>query len=401
MATRLRRAARSRRPGLAARSISNPRPVRLQSNGCSGRALELLGERQPLALVGGADPLAVELGRALGQRFEEKAADGLTILDHEGHVVGAHFEDRARAAAAGLVMAEAGVEEPRIVGAELADERIVGHHLGGMVGRYAHRFLRRQDVEVVGVQDHPAAGEPRNRLPEVLGLVTADHVDVDHAGMALRLPAHQAFAVAGKVDRERQPTREPLAPDLAFDQPTLVVEPLERTAGIAGVAALEAELVQPAAGANHDAEGAGRDLGIERPAVAAPDPVELVRFVGDEASEDIEPPGRALGVGVGRDVPRQREALHQRHDVDAAPLQHGAGHEVDLVHAEPRDLGTHALAARQEARAHPVRRRPEPEVQARRLDLRRPDGRVRSDPAALDQRGDRGARQDSGLRRHL
>ena len=78
------------------------------------RLLELLGERETLALIRRADAAPVELCRPLGQRLEEKPADCLAILDHEGHVVGADFEDRTRAAAAGFVMPETRIEEARV-----------------------------------------------------------------------------------------------------------------------------------------------------------------------------------------------------------------------------------------------------------------------------------------------
>ena len=46
--------------------------------------------------------------------------------------------------------------------------------------------------------------------------------------------------------------------------------------------------------------------------------------VGDHAGEHVEPAGRAFRIGGGRDVGRQRQAFEQRHDVDAAGLQHRA-----------------------------------------------------------------------------
>ena len=215
---------------------------------------------------------------------------------------------------------------------------------------------------------------PRDRLPEIGGLVAADLVEVDQVGVALRLPADEAAAVAREIDGERQAAGEAAARDLALDQAALGVQALERALRIAGIAPLEADLVEPAAGADHDAEGARRDLGIERTPVAGLHPVELVRLVGDEPGEDVEPPGGALWVGVRRDVGRERERLHQGDDVDAAALQHGAWAEVDLVHAEARDLRAHALAPRQEARAHAIGHGPQPEIEARGLDLRAATG---------------------------
>ena len=99
-------------------------------------------------------------------------------------------------------------------------------------------------------------------------------------------------------------------------------------------AAAEADLVQPHARADQHRERARRDLGVERAGVAGLDAVELGAAVGDQPGEEVEPAGRALGVGDRRDVARQRQPLDQRHDVDAALLQHRAGAEVDAVHLE-------------------------------------------------------------------
>ena len=84
------------------------------------------------------------------------------MLDEERHLVRAHFEDRAAAAAAGFGSAEAGIEKPGVMHPELADKGIVGHHLGGMVGRHDHRLARGEDVEIVGVE-HEARRSPGPR----------------------------------------------------------------------------------------------------------------------------------------------------------------------------------------------------------------------------------------------
>ena len=81
----------------------------------------------------------------------------------------------------------------------------------------------------------------------------------------------------------------------------------------------------------------GLNLRIERAVIAGRDLVESARAVGDDAGEDVEPAGRAFRVGRGRDVGGQREAFEQRHDVDAAGLQHRAVGEVDLVQLQLLD----------------------------------------------------------------
>src|ERR1044071_13259 len=56
------------------------------------RLLEMLGHRQPLALIGGADRTAVKLLWPCDQRFVDHPADHLAMLDQERYLVRADFE---------------------------------------------------------------------------------------------------------------------------------------------------------------------------------------------------------------------------------------------------------------------------------------------------------------------
>ena len=119
------------------------------------------------------------------------------------------------------------------------------------------------------------------------------------------------------------------------------------------IAGAEADLRQARAGAHHDRKGARADLEIERTGIAGGDLVELLAAIGHDAGEDVEPAGRALRIGRGRDVRRQRQAFEQRHDVDAAGLQHRAVGEIDLVQLQPVELfGDRVVGPGQEAGAH-------------------------------------------------
>ena len=103
------------------------------------------------------------------------------------------------------------------------------------------------------------------------------------------------------------------------------------------MAAAQAKLRQPRAFAHQHRERLRRDFGIERPVIAGLDAVEAARAIGDDAGEHVEPAGRAFRIGRRRDVGRQREAFDQRHDVDAAGLQHRAVAERDLVQLQVLD----------------------------------------------------------------
>jgi hypothetical protein len=153
-----------------------------------------------------------------------------------------------------------------------------------------------------------------------------------------------------------------------------------------GLAVPEADLVEPLPFADEDRKGARADLGPERAGVACRDAVEFGPAIGDGAGQEVEPAGGGLGVRHRRDAGRQREALHQRHDIDAAFLKHRAGAEVDAVHLEFRDaVGDGAAVSGEEARPDAIGHGPEAQVDRGGLDLRRIDGRVGGDGPRGDQ----------------
>ena len=100
--------------------------------------------------------------------------------------------------------------------AELAERGVDGGHLGGEVGGDLHALARGEDVELVGVEDQPAAARA-DRLPEILGGVGAGAVDVDHAAVLDGAEADDA-ARPGEADMgdeavaQLQRRRRPAAP---------------------------------------------------------------------------------------------------------------------------------------------------------------------------------------------
>ena len=89
---------------------------------------------------------------------------------------------------------------------------------------------------------------------------------------------------------------------VVVDQPLARVQRAQRCGVEQRVAVAEADLRQPRALAHQHRKRARADLGIERPVIARLDAVEAARLVGDHAGEDVEPAGRALGIGGGGDV---------------------------------------------------------------------------------------------------
>ena len=170
----------------------------------------------------------------------------------------------------------------------------------------------------------------------------------------------------------------------------------------AGLALAQPQLVQPRAPMHQDREGARCDLGIERPFIAGGDRLERLPAIGDDAGEDIEPPGRAFRVGEARDAGAQAQPLHQRHDIDAAALQHRAARQIDLVHAELVDLLPHRdTLAGQEAGTHPIGDGAQPEVEAGRLHLVLANRRIGLDIPGFDQVAQHLRRQNAAAAHRL
>src|SRR6267154_977661 len=155
----------------------------------------MLAQLQALRLIVRADALAVH-GVGPRQHFlVYQPADDLAVLEDERHFARAHFQHRARALPAGAGIAEAGIEEARIVHAEFADQRVERHHLRGVVRRNLHGFLRGQNVEFAGIENQAAVGPRGYRLPEFIDRIAAAAVDIDHAGVTLGSVADEAIGV--------------------------------------------------------------------------------------------------------------------------------------------------------------------------------------------------------------
>ena len=135
------------------------------------------------------------------------------------------------------------------------------------------------------------------------------------------------------------------------------------------MAVAETDLRQPRAFAHQYRKRARRNLGIERTVIAGLDLVEAAQFVGDHAREHVEPSGRAFRIGGGGDIVGQRQALQQRHDIDATGLQHRAVGERNLVQLQFVDTAGDRGAPGQETRAHAIGHFAQPQIEAGRLDL--------------------------------
>ena len=110
-------------------------------------------------------------------------------------------------------------------------------------------------------------------------------------------------------------------------------------------------------------------------------------------------PIELLGLAIAETRLRSARHSKQRHDVDAAFLEHRAGRiEREVVHGERVDLVLDGRRrAGQEARAHAIHPAAKPQVQAGRLELVRLDRLCGPDLAAvLDQGPEILGRQQAG-----
>ena len=236
--------------------------------------LEVLAQHRHLALVVGAQLLAVEaLGRRAGA-LQRQLADRLAVFDHERDVARPHLERRAAAvAAARRVVAEAGIEEAGVVGAQLARGRVVGHHLGGDLGRDADALGREQQVEDLRLEHDPPARLRVDRVPVVGPAVGADPREVDRQAVLLRPVADDPVPRPGEVDAEEETLGERqlgLAQRVRVEveQRELVLQGADLRVAEAHIAARQAQLVEREAAAHLDREGARHHLQVEAAAVA-------------------------------------------------------------------------------------------------------------------------------------
>src|SRR5947209_1868441 len=129
-----------------------PAPARSVNREDRGSAPEVLAQAQRLALVRGgqADPVD-PLGPA-AEPLEPDLEGRLAVVNHERHLPGTYLHNNLRAENAPIAEPEAGVEEPRVMRANLPRAGVVDHHLGGEFGGDADPLFGHQDVEPVGLQ---------------------------------------------------------------------------------------------------------------------------------------------------------------------------------------------------------------------------------------------------------
>src|SRR5262245_2137986 len=367
--------------------------------------LKVFRQLQALRLVVRADALAIDLVGDLGELVVNQAPDDLPVLQDERDIEAAHFKHGLGARRLPRRVAEARIEEAGVVHAILADERIERRHLGDVGRRHRHALLRGEDVELVRVKNEAPVTAEMHRLPELIGVVSPDRIDIDDPGIAAGAIADEALRRNGcETDAQIESFADR---GLALDQADIgmnlpqgpVADAPRLLAGVKLLpdTAAEADLIEARAVAHLDGESPRANLGEERSRIALLDAVETILPVGDQPGEDIEPSGRAFWIGEARDCRAELELLDERHEVDAARLQHRALRQVDLMEFQLGELVAHrGVGTGKEARPDAIGDLTQAEIEACRLNLAGLDfGRAR-DLAAGDHGADRLARQDAG-----
>src|SRR5205814_7952683 len=86
--------------------------------------------------------------------------------------------------------------------------------------------------------------------------------------------------------------------------------------------------------AHADRERARDDLQVQPALIAGGDLVEAVTAIREYAREDVEAPGRALGVGASSHPWWQAEVLDQRDQVGPVALQCGPVAQIDALEGQ-------------------------------------------------------------------
>ena len=164
-----------------------------------------------------------------------------------------------------------------------------------------------------------------DRLPEVEHGAAADHVDVDEPGVALGAIADEAVLVAGEIDGEWNLVDRARPPRAR-----------RRGSGSATGASPCARRRETSAGRSRRRAGPRSPAGIWSKAET---PSAITRV--NTSSRPVE----LFGLVAARQIVGQRQAFQQRHDVDAAGLQHRALRQADRVQLQVVELVGDLLAA--------------------------------------------------------
>ena len=250
--------------------------------------------------------------------------------------------------------------------AGLAHHRQIRRHFRGIVRWDVHRFAAHQDIERAGIKDD-LSRFGMQFFPKVFGGVGPNPIQVYHPCVGFGAISHECAFSGSKINRKPKPIFDDC---LAIHKRVGAMQLPECGIIQNSLARAEPDLIKPHSRTNAHREGAWADLGIERTRIPRWDTIKLNPIVRDQAREEIEPPGRAFGIGHSGEVLRKIQRFHERHNINCAFFEDRARVEVNAMHFKLRESLRHAApATRQKRCAHAIGHAPKPQVEAGRLDL--------------------------------
>ena len=164
------------------------------------------------------------------------------------------------------VIAETLVKKACIVNAEFADQRIERRPFRRRRRGHVHGFLRRENVELLRIEDQRARRGPQGSAPSSRQSQSRRGLDIDHTGVTLgaisdrRVPAPSPTRSTGKCDALVGYSHR--APKSGLDGHEAGADAF---IGVELCTAPETHLRQARAGTHQHREGAGTYFGIEDP----------------------------------------------------------------------------------------------------------------------------------------
>ena len=134
----------------------------------------MFAQGQALALIRGPEGRAIELTGTREHPVVYNLEEGLSIMDQEGHVVGADFQDHLGAVQFAAAVPESWIEKPGIVGQLLATGCFEGDHFGRVAGGHANSFFRRENIKFLRFQEEAVLAVAVEGFPEVERRIVAD-----------------------------------------------------------------------------------------------------------------------------------------------------------------------------------------------------------------------------------
>ena len=168
--------------------------------------------------------------------------------------------------------------------AEFTDHRQIGGHFGGTIGRDVHRLAADKDIERAGVQNDLAGGAV-HLFPIFGGVVVADLVQINHAGVRFGTVADQRAVSRAQIDGKAKAVVDH---GFAIHQHLIGVQGAQGVVVQHGLTVAEPDLVQAHTGADEDRKRTRADLGVKRSGVARRDAVEFGAAVGDQTGQQVQ-----------------------------------------------------------------------------------------------------------------